>query len=72
MNAVNHPTDLADGLSDYEIAQLWGVTRSRVFQIRRRAMAKMRAAILEDPELIAFVRDELDFDPVLATSNDTE
>lgn len=38
----------SDGLSDYELAERMGITRTRVFQIRQRAMEKLRVAIEEE------------------------
>jgi len=54
----NHlQTDDADGLSDYEIAKQMGISRSLVFQIRQRAMKKLRLMILEDPDLREVVEE---------------
>ena len=36
-------------LTDAEIAAQLGISRSRVFQIRLRAMAKIKQAVLDDP-----------------------
>ena len=47
--------DRCDGLNDYEIAKLWGVSHSRVFQLRQKALKKIRAAVLADPELMEVV-----------------
>lgn len=33
------------GLSDYEVAKLWGISRSAVWFIRQRAIKKLRKAI---------------------------
>jgi len=41
----------APGLSDGEIAKRLGMSRSRVYQVRLRAIAKFKQAVLDDPEL---------------------
>jgi hypothetical protein len=38
-------------MSEAEIAKLWGVTRTAVWQVKRRALSKLRAAIVADPVL---------------------
>lgn len=38
-------------LTDEEIASVLGITRSAVFQLRHRALRKLRRAILADPVL---------------------
>lgn len=44
------------GKSDYEIAEIMGITRTRVYQIRQRALKKLRLAILRDPFLADIAR----------------
>jgi orotate phosphoribosyltransferase-like protein len=39
------------GLTDGEIAKRLGISRSRAYQLRLRALAKIREAFLTDPEL---------------------
>lgn len=51
MSRPNYLPDGAAGLSDHEIGQILGITRSRVFQIRERAVRKLREAILADAEM---------------------
>jgi hypothetical protein len=46
--AVNHN---APGLTDAEIAEIFGVSRARIIQLRLRALWKIRRAVLEDPVL---------------------
>jgi hypothetical protein len=41
----------ADGLNDYEIARMWGVFHSLIFNLRVRAIKKLRRGILADPVL---------------------
>lgn len=41
------------GKSDYEIAEIMGITRSAVWQIRQRAMRKLKRLADSDPDLLA-------------------
>jgi DNA-directed RNA polymerase sigma subunit (sigma70/sigma32) len=45
------PNRQADGPTDAELAQQLGISKSRVYQLRLRAIAKIRRAVLDDPEL---------------------
>jgi DNA-directed RNA polymerase specialized sigma24 family protein len=49
--------EVADGLSDAQIAPLLGVSRARVFYLRQRALQKIRAGILADPVLRELASD---------------
>jgi len=42
-----------------ETAAALGISYVRVWQVERRAIEKLRAAILADPELREYVRDEM-------------
>lgn len=42
------------GMSDYEIAEQMGITRTRVWQIRQRAMKKLKRLAETDPEFKLF------------------
>lgn len=44
--------------SHTQIAEMFGLTRSRIWQIEQRALKKLRTAILADPVLSAIVREE--------------
>ena len=46
-----------DGLNDSEIGQVLGISRARVFQIRQRALEKIRIAVLADPDLAEVVAE---------------
>jgi DNA-directed RNA polymerase specialized sigma24 family protein len=43
--------------SHEQIAELLGVTRTRVYQIERRAMAKLKKAMLADPVIREAARE---------------
>lgn len=47
----------APGLSDAEIGKRLGMSKSRVYQVRLRAIAKIRAAILDCPRLRELAED---------------
>jgi DNA-directed RNA polymerase sigma subunit (sigma70/sigma32) len=51
-----------DGLTDREIAELMGISRGRVYQIRLGAILKIRRAILDDPELRTMAAEVCGFD----------
>lgn len=46
-------------LSQREVAELLGVSKSRVSQLELRALEKIRRAVLRDPQLRGWVRDEV-------------
>lgn len=46
-------------LSQTEVGEIFGVTKSRVSQIELGALEKIRLAVLRDPELRGWVRDEV-------------
>lgn len=43
------------GLSDAEIAERLGVTRTRVWQLRQRAVAKLRERLAADPVIREYI-----------------
>lgn len=45
------------GMSDEEIGKRLGISYGRVYQLRLRAIAKIQAAILDDPELRELASD---------------
>src|SRR4051812_33259682 len=44
-------TTIAPAMTDDQIAEQMGLSRARVFQLRMRAMAKIRSAVLANPTL---------------------
>jgi len=46
--AVNR---VAPGLTDAELGKIFGISKGRAYQLRLSAIAKIRKAFLEDPEL---------------------
>lgn len=52
----------APGMTDTEIGKVLGISRGRAYQLRLRAIAKIREAVANDPELRDLVSDVCGFD----------
>lgn len=56
------PCRLGEGPTDEQLAVELGISKARVYQLRLRAIAKIRQTVLEDPELAEFASELCGFD----------